>query len=152
MALLKRHGDTFLFWCPACEEMHPFQTPQWQWNGSMESPSFTPSLRMVATGCHLVLTNGIINFCADCPHEYRGRSVPLTDLDKILGTTEDQEQLGGDMATRKEKVETQEPEEQTEVPAAVATVRQEGMKKCPSCGIYYPGGYERCPHDNAQLI
>jgi len=26
-----------------------------------------------------------------------------------------------------------------------------GMKKCRSCGIWYPGGYEYCPSDNTKL-
>jgi len=26
-----------------------------------------------------------------------------------------------------------------------------GMKRCTSCGIWYPGGYETCPHDNTKL-
>lgn len=26
-----------------------------------------------------------------------------------------------------------------------------GMKRCPQCGIWYPGGYTHCPHDNQPL-
>ena len=34
----------YFFHCPGCEYAHGFHVPHWTWNGSMESPTFTPSL------------------------------------------------------------------------------------------------------------
>jgi len=32
-----------------------------------------------------------------------------------------------------------------------ANAPEAGSKRCKTCGIWYPGGYERCPNDNTQL-
>lgn len=53
-------------WCPGCESIHPFgvelnqesptystrrKDPIWNWNGSLESPTFSPSLLVSHTVC-----------------------------------------------------------------------------------------------------
>lgn len=68
--------------------------PLWEFNGNEQSPSFMPSLRIQSsrpskddpekmepyTVCHLVLTDGRINYCGDFQSPYANRSVPLPDL------------------------------------------------------------------------
>ena len=60
------------------------------------SPTFRPSLRMFyyamekggkiieprreITTCHLILTDGMIQFCADCQHKLKGKTVALPDF------------------------------------------------------------------------
>lgn len=34
----------YWFHCPGCECAHAFSVPRWNWNGSMDAPTFTPSL------------------------------------------------------------------------------------------------------------
>jgi hypothetical protein len=90
--ILRRSQDRFFHWCPACEEMH--QLPDsWHFNGDVNKPTFSPSfkhngLRTVnvngrwtgewvrdANGvpvdgtCHYIITNGLIQFCADSWHK-----------------------------------------------------------------------------------
>lgn len=82
------------FWCPGCERTHSYWVPRWTWNGSLERPSFTPSLRVFLpkhkdpdtgeevpekTLCHLHLTDGILKFCGDSIHGLAGKDVPLAD-------------------------------------------------------------------------
>lgn len=75
----------YSFYCPACKSLHPFNVaggpPLWWFNGDLESPSFSPSLRMLDSGCHLYVTGGQISYCNDCPHEFRNKIVPLVDWD-----------------------------------------------------------------------
>lgn len=91
------------FWCPGCEHMHYIPTdggahPVWGFDGNLESPTFTPSLRIFIpampargeyparaeeTQCHLFVRNGQIDFLSDSAgHDVRG-IVPMTDLDTI---------------------------------------------------------------------
>lgn len=30
--------------------------------------------------CHLVVTDGVLNFCGDCTHDFNGKSVPMEDF------------------------------------------------------------------------
>ena len=101
---LRRGTGAYFHWCPACQEMH-ILPDQWQFNGDLESPTFSPSfkhngLKLVydATGswtgewerdaagntipftCHYILTNGVLNYCGDCTHSLKRQSIPLPDL------------------------------------------------------------------------
>ena len=78
------------FFCPGCQNHHAFTiggpagaSPRWTWNGSLESPTFHPSLMCnrphPESQCHSVVTDGVINFCADCHHALAGQSVPMPD-------------------------------------------------------------------------
>lgn len=94
----------YFVWCEGCEELHPFRTaqsstydpqrhkpaPLWGFNGDTESPTFTPSLRLFAvpedkttpweewaTRCHIIVTDGRIQFCGDCAHELKGTTRAL---------------------------------------------------------------------------
>ena len=80
-----------LFHCPACDGTHAYwlahpeghKGPVWEFNGSAERPSFTPSLRIRSrdasgeTCCHLYVTDGQIRYCSDCTHELADKTVPM---------------------------------------------------------------------------
>lgn len=74
------------FYCPGCKHNHayrvagPEQGPVWEWNKSFDKPTFTPSLlnrKPDGDVCHLFVCDGRIDFCGDCTHELKGRSVPM---------------------------------------------------------------------------
>jgi hypothetical protein len=99
-------GESIWFWCQGCETHHSYRIrnakgesgPIWAWNGDMDKPSFTPSLLIrsvrprdgkvnpdgsfdpVDLRCHLLLTNGQINYCGDCTHGLKGQVVSLPEL------------------------------------------------------------------------
>ena len=75
----------YSFYCPACKTLHSFKTvggpPVWWFDGNVESPTFSPSLRYVDSGCHLFVQQGQIIYCNDCPHEFRNKTVSLVEWD-----------------------------------------------------------------------
>jgi hypothetical protein len=78
------------FYCPACQELHHYYVaifqPLWSFNGSMERPSFSPSLRMLrGNGCHLYVTDGQISYCGDSRHAFAGKVVPMVEYDVERG-------------------------------------------------------------------
>lgn len=107
------HAD-YIFWCPACKCGHgvwitgpnSVTHATWTWNGSMDKPTFQPSLKITRNMwdppvtpenreeykknpwpqtqkehiCHVVVTDGRLNFCGDCTHELAGKSVPMEDF------------------------------------------------------------------------
>lgn len=78
-------GYTFI--CKPCNSEHVFYTktgnPQteWEFNGNMDVPTFTPSLKNSRPGycCHLNLTDGILMYHSDCTHAAVGVSTLLSD-------------------------------------------------------------------------
>lgn len=90
----------YAHWCPACEEMHVIQTsspegrPKWGFDGKIECPTFTPSVRISLPEhiddegtihpsrvlCHYFITAGQINFCSDSDHALKGQTVPLPPI------------------------------------------------------------------------
>ena len=79
-------GQTmYCFHCPGCGYDHPFHVPAWQWNGSMDVPTFRPSLMVFgmepSKRCHSWVTDGKIQFLADTFHDLRGQTVELPDWD-----------------------------------------------------------------------
>jgi hypothetical protein len=87
-------GSYWLFWCPACKCGHGIPTPRWGFNGNVNCPTFTPSLRRYYTDpetkqehttCHLNVTDGQIIYHGDCPHDFKGRTVPMEDLPPDYG-------------------------------------------------------------------
>ena len=103
-----------LFFCPGCQCGHAVwvSSPNrltgasWGWNGSMEKPTFTPSLRIqfeawnppvtpenmdqyraspwpqtkVAKICHVIVTDGKLHFCGDSTHKLAGQVVDMVDF------------------------------------------------------------------------
>lgn len=99
----------FVFYCPGCGRTHwyyvgpGFVHPRrWEFNGNIDLPSFTPSLRnsiqdvdeegepkvdqngnpVMVTKCHLYVTAGKISYCGDCQHALNGQTVDMVDLPK----------------------------------------------------------------------
>lgn len=88
-----RHGYTFI--CPGCKSSHTIHTSSggWLFNGSLEKPTFTPSILVstkaypdaeegfeefrTAQVCHSFVTNGLIQFLGDCTHSLAGQTVNL---------------------------------------------------------------------------
>jgi hypothetical protein len=77
----------YMFFCPGCGWPHSFPTPRWKFDGNIEAPTFSPSLRLSiqrggndATVCHLILAKGQITYCADCEHAMKGQTVAMADM------------------------------------------------------------------------
>lgn len=81
--------------CPGCKGEHNVTVSgtknsmgaTWGWNGSVDNPTFTPSVMVqyhhptknIAYQCHCFVRNGVIEFLGDCNHELRGQKVPMTE-------------------------------------------------------------------------
>ena len=85
------------FTCPGCNSYHKVvvdnkgQGPQWGWNGSLDSPTFTPSILVswtygpekIKNQCHSFVTDGKIRFLNDCTHNLKGQIVDLPETKEI---------------------------------------------------------------------
>jgi hypothetical protein len=86
----------YVFWCPGCDSVHPYRVkrvagegpefPVWTFNGDLEKPTFRASLLCNANSpghirCHLFLTDGMIQYCADSEHKLAGQTVECPDWD-----------------------------------------------------------------------
>ncbi len=78
-------------WCPGCENTHqiavkqPFKNgAQWTFDGNAQAPTFAPSVNVAANfpklRCHYFIRAGKIEFCGDCHHDLRGKTVELPDI------------------------------------------------------------------------
>lgn len=77
-------GDVWAFHCPGCEYGHMYEVPRWSWNGSVDKPTFTPSLLVNKdhpTCCHLNMNEGMIQFHDDSHHKLAGQKVECPDWD-----------------------------------------------------------------------
>lgn len=64
--------------------------PSWGFNGSLEKPTFTPSLLVrwhdpdgvpgINSVCHSFVTDGKIQFLDDCTHKLKGRTADLYEI------------------------------------------------------------------------
>lgn len=86
-----RGGRIYVFHCPGCRHSHPFEVDcpngnGWVWNGSMDKPSFTPSLlcnqHSPEHRCHSCVTDGRIQFLNDCHHKLAGQTVEIPDWEE----------------------------------------------------------------------
>ncbi len=81
------------FHCPGCGYGHSFRVnsdttrPQWTWNGSLDKPTFAPSLLInqhhPPSRCHSFVRDGKIEFLQDCHHNLKGQTVELPDWDSL---------------------------------------------------------------------
>jgi hypothetical protein len=76
----------FLFICPGCSGgAHLMRVqgpePRWAWNGSIDAPTFSPSLLCRAGDhvCHSFIRDGKIEYLGDCTHELKGQTVEIPD-------------------------------------------------------------------------
>jgi hypothetical protein len=94
-------GGGLMFRCPGCNENHMVRVgegdgPRWGYNGNPDAPTFTPSINVTYDGadagklhndgrrspasvCHSFVTDGRIQFLADCTHDLAGFTVDLPD-------------------------------------------------------------------------
>jgi hypothetical protein len=102
----------FVFQCPGCGDRHQIPVEganAWGWNGSVDKPTFTPSILVrcghyaphhepgggcwctwkdedgEASGfncyvCHSFVTDGRIAFCSDSTHALAGQTVDLPEF------------------------------------------------------------------------
>lgn len=102
-AIMRRTTTGYVWWCPACQEMHPLPDG-WTFNGNFDRPTFSPSFRhtgiqsVVVDGkwtgewvrdadgkplpwcCHYIITDGQAAYCGDCTHALSGKTVPMPPL------------------------------------------------------------------------
>lgn len=104
---LRNVAGGLVFWCPGCDGAHIVRVgdgpgPRWGWDGSVERPTFTPSILVTGVAaltdaehdaymrgeglppcrplrCHSFVTDGQIQFGGDCTHAMAGQTVPLPD-------------------------------------------------------------------------
>lgn len=78
----------YYFHCPGCGFGHPFHVQSkihcvWDWNGSLERPTFRPSLGVFMTEpsmrCHSFVTDGKIEFLGDSFHHLKGQTLEMLD-------------------------------------------------------------------------
>lgn len=101
--------NKFVWECPACECLHHIQTdksenPCWDFNGDLDAPTVSPSVRVGGTipitdeehkkimsgepfepkslVCHFFIRNGQIEFCSDSTHKLAGKTVEIPDWNK----------------------------------------------------------------------
>jgi hypothetical protein len=84
-------GRLFVFHCPGCGYDHPFHVGTknhcaWTWNGSMDRPTFHPSLLVFKDSpsqrCHSWVKDGKIQFLSDCFHKLAGKTVDIPEWDE----------------------------------------------------------------------
>lgn len=97
-ALIKKRDSLLTFRCLGCNTEHDIQHgaangPNWGWNGSLERPTFTPSVLVTYNGldagrdgappavCHSFVTDGRIQYLGDCTHRLAGQTVDLPPLE-----------------------------------------------------------------------
>lgn len=89
MKLVRLSDEIVGFKCPGCRgpQQLPVAGPKaWQWNGSMESPTFAPSILTTWKTskkdhiCHSYVRDGKIQFLSDCTHELAGQTVELPEV------------------------------------------------------------------------
>lgn len=77
----------FLFVCPGCNDCaHMIRTegpePRWTWNGSIDAPTFSPSL-LCRYGpdqvCHSFIRDGKIEYLDDCFHHLKGQTIEIPE-------------------------------------------------------------------------
>ena len=78
----KTTDGKYIFYCPGCKCHHWFTTPRWQFNGDLENPTVSPSIRISIRDksiCHFHIENGKIEYLDDCIHELRNKVVEMED-------------------------------------------------------------------------
>ncbi len=82
--------EHYVFFCPGCGLDHIYRTVGgpyvWSFNGDLVKPTFTPSLLNTWNTspakkkiCHLFVTNGQIQYCADSTHKLAGKTVEMAE-------------------------------------------------------------------------
>lgn len=91
-----KQPDIVLFYCPGCRWPHKInidgnKKPVWGWNGSVDKPTFKPSLIVTTRDgdgnvnciCHSYINLGMIQFLTDSTHKLSGQTVEIPEWDKL---------------------------------------------------------------------
>ena len=87
------------FQCPGCGYRHRIRVkingqtllpePVWDWNGSEDSPTISPSINFQAVDgqgvdvhCHSYVKDGKIQFLSDCTHFLANQTVEIPEWDE----------------------------------------------------------------------
>ena len=89
--------NQWFWWCPACDLAHSFADGEkgWTFNGDLERPTVQPSIltwsngRDNAQGCHVFITDGMIQYLGDSFHTLAGQTVPMVALPDWLEERQD---------------------------------------------------------------
>lgn len=88
------NGSKRVAWiCPGCNDVHQIDPARWTWNGSLEKPTFSPSVLVTWTDwveperggpkvCHSFVVEGQMQFLGDCTHALAGKTVPIGEWNK----------------------------------------------------------------------
>lgn len=94
MKLHRMAVDYYAFQCPGCGNAHAVTVnnkrnscgASWMWNGSMDKPTFTPSINCNANDavnrCHSFIADGRIMFLADSHHALAGQTVEIPEWEE----------------------------------------------------------------------
>lgn len=88
--VIRTHDKVGYVWyyCPGCKENHGVPFARWNWNGGLEAPTLSPSVRHFIpagenrpekTFCHYFIRNGKIEYCGDCLHKLKGKTVEMQE-------------------------------------------------------------------------
>lgn len=88
----KRPGYFIIPVCPGCGSIHylnvnsPDDKPKWDFFGSLEEPSFYPSLLSYTPNdiyrCHSFITQGKMRFLDDCSHTNKNALLDMPEIDE----------------------------------------------------------------------
>ena len=92
--VMEKADGMLFFQCAGCNMLHGLNVevdgpPRWDWNGSVDKPTFTPSVlvrynwgpEQHQVVCHSFVTDGRIQFLGDCTHALAGQTVDLPLLE-----------------------------------------------------------------------
>jgi hypothetical protein len=75
----------YWFWCPGCDTHHAYTIPNWNFNGDVNKPTFTPSLLCnrhdEKSRCHLYVTDGKIKYLSDCHHKLANQTIDMEECE-----------------------------------------------------------------------
>jgi hypothetical protein len=82
-------GDSILFFCPACKEIHSVSASGWSFNNNAANPTFNSQQSIIigprhSPDCHFFIHNGLIYFWRDLyggKHPYRDHTLELPTVD-----------------------------------------------------------------------
>ncbi|MCC6867043.1 MAG: hypothetical protein IT280_12885 [Ignavibacteria bacterium] len=71
----------YIFACAGCGGCHTFPMDgRWKFNNDIVNPTFSPSLKNTYPNgrvCHLFVRNGKIEYCGDCFHDLKGKTIEM---------------------------------------------------------------------------
>lgn len=83
-----------IYKCPGCKHLHTVPADRWNWNGDVDKPTLSPSVRHFITFpegtkragqqqtiCHYFIRDGRIEFCGDCEHDLKGSAAELPEIE-----------------------------------------------------------------------